>query len=194
MSLTAQQQAIGSLDAAASWKSAIGVRLAACRPDATDTGRAVRQLRTKAALIGIMALTSYLGLVFVADGALTAIPLAAVLIIALVALGTCVMHDANHGAFGRPRWLNTTLGFTADCLETIEEIDQENREIYLHAGGERYRYIPALNDRPDHIQAISGLVLRHLQGWIEPASSWSADRAAEAAAATERRAAALRPH
>ena len=44
-------------------------------------------------------------------------------------------------------------GFSADCLETIEEIDEQNREIFLHAGGERYRYIPALNDRPDHIRA-----------------------------------------
>jgi ferrochelatase len=85
-------------------------------------------------------------------------------------------------------------GFSADCLETIEEIDEQNREIYLHAGGEQYRYIPALNDRPDHMQAITGLILRHLQGWVEPAGAWNAERAAAAAAATDRRAAALRPH
>ena len=39
-------------------------------------------------------------------------------------------------------------GFSADCLETIEEIDDQNREIFLHAGGERYRYIPALTTGP----------------------------------------------
>ena len=59
-------------------------------------------------------------------------------------------------------------GFSADCLETLEEIDEQNREIFLHAGGERYRYIPALNDRPDHIRMLASLVQRHLQGWIEP--------------------------
>ena len=59
-------------------------------------------------------------------------------------------------------------GFSADCLETIEEIDEQNREIFLHAGGERYRYIPALNDRPDHIGFLTELTLRNLHGWIEP--------------------------
>lgn len=59
-------------------------------------------------------------------------------------------------------------GFSADCLETIEEIDEQNREIFLHAGGQRYRYIPALNDRPDHIRFLTDLTLRNLHGWIEP--------------------------
>ncbi|HEX7181716.1 MAG TPA: ferrochelatase [Thermoanaerobaculia bacterium] len=83
-------------------------------------------------------------------------------------------------------------GFSADCLETLEEIDEQNREIFLHAGGERYRYIPALNDRPDHIQAIAGLVLRHLQGWVEPA--WNEERAESEAAFADGRAAAMRAH
>lgn len=61
-------------------------------------------------------------------------------------------------------------GFSADCLETIEEIDEQNREIFLHAGGGRYRYIPALNDRPDHIRVLADLVQRNLQGWTEPVS------------------------
>lgn len=56
-------------------------------------------------------------------------------------------------------------GFSADCLETLEEIDGLNREIFLHAGGERYRYVPALNDRPDHLQLLAGLLRRHLAGW-----------------------------
>lgn len=56
-------------------------------------------------------------------------------------------------------------GFSADCLETIEEIGEENKEYFLHAGGERYEYISALNDRPGHIAAIADLVQKHLQGW-----------------------------
>ena len=44
--------------------------------------------------------------------------------------------------------------FSADCLETLEEIEGENREIFEHAGGEAYRYIAALNDRDDHIAAM----------------------------------------
>jgi len=44
--------------------------------------------------------------------------------------------------------------FSADCLETLEEIEGENREIFELAGGEKYRYIAALNDRDDHIAAL----------------------------------------
>lgn len=53
-------------------------------------------------------------------------------------------------------------GFSADCLETLEEIAGENREIFMHAGGESFHYIPALNDRPDHIAALIGIVAREL--------------------------------
>ena len=44
--------------------------------------------------------------------------------------------------------------FSADCLETLEEIEGENREVFEQAGGEKYRYIAALNDRNDHIEAM----------------------------------------
>jgi ferrochelatase len=56
-------------------------------------------------------------------------------------------------------------GFSADCLETIEEMDEENREIFLEAGGQDYRYIPALNADVEHIDALVGLIHRHLEGW-----------------------------
>jgi len=81
-------------------------------------------------------------------------------------------------------------GFSADCLETIEEIDEQNREIFLHAGGERYRYIPALNDRPDHIQALTEIVLHHLQGWVQ--ATWNTEERRAAAVASARRAEAMR--
>ncbi|MCQ8878823.1 ferrochelatase [Pseudoalteromonas shioyasakiensis] len=48
--------------------------------------------------------------------------------------------------------------FSADCLETLEELESENREIFEHAGGEKYRYIAALNDRDDHINAIFNVI------------------------------------
>jgi ferrochelatase len=78
-------------------------------------------------------------------------------------------------------------GFSADCLETLEEIDQQNREFFLQAGGESFAYIPALNDRPDHIAALAGLVVRHAQGWPEtdPARDLESE-AAERAAGRDR--------
>ncbi|QDX30757.1 ferrochelatase [Dickeya poaceiphila] len=49
-------------------------------------------------------------------------------------------------------------GFAADCLETLEEIKEQNRELFLHAGGESFQYIPALNDDPLHIALLTQLV------------------------------------
>lgn len=56
-------------------------------------------------------------------------------------------------------------GFVSDCLETLEEINQEAREAFLHAGGAEFHYIACLNDAPAWVQALGGLVRRHLQGW-----------------------------
>ncbi len=87
--------------------------------------------------------------------------------------------------FGRARWLEPytepTLkslarqgvrrvdvmcpGFATDCLETLEEIDQEARAAFLAAGGTEFRYIPCLNDRPRWMAALAAIALRHLQGW-----------------------------
>ena len=53
-------------------------------------------------------------------------------------------------------------GFSADCLETLEEIEQENQAVFLAAGGQGFRYIPALNDNPGYIHALAGLVERHM--------------------------------
>ncbi len=56
-------------------------------------------------------------------------------------------------------------GFLADCLETIEEIDVENRENFLEAGGEKYSYIPAVNDNPAFIKVLADIVRNHI--WQE---------------------------
>jgi ferrochelatase len=57
-------------------------------------------------------------------------------------------------------------GFSADCLETLEEIDEENRAYFLAAGGGRYEYIPCLNSEPDHIAALGQLIGEQLSGWM----------------------------
>jgi ferrochelatase len=59
-----------------------------------------------------------------------------------------------------------TPGFSADCLETLEEIAQENAEIFKHNGGEQFAAIPCLNDSEAGMDVIRQLVLRELQGWI----------------------------
>jgi len=56
-------------------------------------------------------------------------------------------------------------GFTADCLETLEEIDQEARAAYLDAGGDTFHYIPCLNDQHEWLAALAAIALRNLQGW-----------------------------
>jgi ferrochelatase len=85
---------------------------------------------------------------------------------------------AFQSRFGRARWLEPYTietvaqlpkrgirsvsvmcpGFAADCLETLEEIGLENRDVFLAAGGERYQYIPALNARADHVAALRAVV------------------------------------
>ena len=57
-------------------------------------------------------------------------------------------------------------GFSADCLETLEELDGENRHIFTKNGGEKFAYLPALNDSPEGLDVIEAIVRRELQGWI----------------------------
>lgn len=87
--------------------------------------------------------------------------------------------------FGRAKWLqpytDVTLktlaqsgvkrvdlmcpGFLADCLETLEEINQEAREDFLHAGGQHFEYIPCLNDSEALVALLRSLAIQHMQGW-----------------------------
>jgi ferrochelatase len=57
-------------------------------------------------------------------------------------------------------------GFVADCLETLEEIAQEGKEDFQHAGGGEYHYIPCLNERNDWMHALTDLVMDNLHGWL----------------------------
>lgn len=69
------------------------------------------------------------------------------------------------GAAGTQRVDVVCAGFSADCLETLEEINEENRQIFLKAGGHEFHYISALNAEPCHIDALTTLLLQHLQGF-----------------------------
>ena len=59
-----------------------------------------------------------------------------------------------------------TPGFVADCVETLEEIAQENKEIFLEHGGETFSYIPCLNDSEEGISLLVHLIERELEGWV----------------------------
>ncbi len=58
-------------------------------------------------------------------------------------------------------------GFAVDCLETLEEIAQENAAWFVEQGGGALRYLPALNAGAGHVEALAGLVRRHTAGWSE---------------------------
>ena len=96
------------------------------------------------------------------------------------------IFTAFQSRFGREKWIGPNTadllkewgrkglkkldvvcpGFSADCLETLEEIDIAGRKIFTKGGGERFRYIPALNHRPDHIAALADIAIENLGGWI----------------------------
>jgi len=57
-------------------------------------------------------------------------------------------------------------GFSADCLETLEELNGENRHYFEDGGGEKFAYLPALNDSAEGIRVIEAVVRRELQGWL----------------------------
>jgi ferrochelatase len=56
-------------------------------------------------------------------------------------------------------------GFSADCLETLEEIAMQNAELFEESGGKELSYIPALNARDDHVSFLTDLISRHTAGW-----------------------------
>ncbi|NRB35491.1 MAG: ferrochelatase [Rhodobacteraceae bacterium] len=57
--------------------------------------------------------------------------------------------------------------FSADCIETLEEINEEIKESFEEAGGETFTYIPCLNDDDAHIKALAAIVEANLKGWID---------------------------
>ncbi|MBT0957667.1 ferrochelatase [Alphaproteobacteria bacterium KMM 3653] len=68
---------------------------------------------------------------------------------------------------GKKRIAICAPAFSADCIETLEEINEEIRESFEHAGGEHFTYIPCLNDDDAHIAALSEVIEENLQGWLD---------------------------
>ncbi|WP_300518492.1 ferrochelatase [Aliiroseovarius sp.] len=67
---------------------------------------------------------------------------------------------------GKKRIAVIAPAFSADCIETLEEINEEIRESFEEAGGESFTYIPCLNDGDAHIEALAGIAARELSGWL----------------------------
>ena len=68
---------------------------------------------------------------------------------------------------GKKRIAVIAPAFSADCIETLEEINEEIRESFEEAGGEEFTYIPCLNDDDAHIEALSEVIGENLKGWVE---------------------------
>ena len=79
-----------------------------------------------------------------------------------------VEHVAALAQQGKKNIAVISPAFSADCIETLEEINGEIREAFEHAGGESFTYIPCLNDDAAHIAALMELVAENLAGWIAP--------------------------
>ena len=77
-----------------------------------------------------------------------------------------VQHVAALAKAGKKRIAVIAPAFSADCIETLEEINGEIREAFEHAGGESFTYIPCLNDDPAHIAALMQVITENLAGWI----------------------------
>jgi ferrochelatase len=80
------------------------------------------------------------------------------------------------GAAGTRRIDVICPGFAADCLETLEEIADEGRETFLHAGGKEFNYLPVANDTPRYVDALASVAMDNLAGWVS--ADWRADVAA----------------
>jgi len=118
-------------------------------------------------------------------------------------------HVCFQSRFGKAEWLkpytDVTLeswgregvgdidvvcpGFPADCLETLDEIANENAELFEQHGGGKLRYIPALNSSEDHMHMLQELIARHSAGWPElnQISEQGAEQAAEKSLALARK-------
>ncbi|MGC2518566.1 MAG: ferrochelatase [Burkholderiales bacterium] len=113
---------------------------------------------------------------------------------------------AFQSRFGRTEWLKpytaSTLaeygrkgvrrvdvicpGFTADCLETLEEIGIGGKATFLGAGGKEFHLLPCLNERDDWIRALAAIARDHLEGWVS--ESWDAQAAKTGAEVSRKRA------
>ena len=77
-----------------------------------------------------------------------------------------VEEVARQAKAGKKRIAVCAPAFSADCIETLEEINEEIRESFEEAGGESFTYIPCLNDDDAHIEALASVIDDNLKGWI----------------------------
>jgi protoporphyrin/coproporphyrin ferrochelatase len=89
---------------------------------------------------------------------------------------------AQLGAAGTSRIDVFCPGFTADCIETIEEIGMEARDIFVEYGGKEFHRIECVNELPAFIDMLGEIALEHLAGWQSPASAPRDQESAFAAA------------
>jgi ferrochelatase len=78
-----------------------------------------------------------------------------------------VEHVAELARQGKKNIAVIAPAFSADCIETLEEINGEIREAFEHAGGEQFTYIPCLNDGDAHIDALVTIIRENLVGWVK---------------------------
>ncbi|MBD3679771.1 MAG: ferrochelatase [Rhodobacteraceae bacterium] len=78
-----------------------------------------------------------------------------------------VEEVARLAEIGKKKIAVIAPAFSADCIETLEEINEEIRESFEHAGGEQFTYIPCLNDEDAHIAALSKVIESNLAGWLD---------------------------
>ncbi|MFV0301753.1 MAG: ferrochelatase [Paracoccus sp. (in: a-proteobacteria)] len=98
-----------------------------------------------------------------------------------------IIDTSFQSVFGREEWLRPytvehvaelarqgvddiaviSPAFAADCIETLEEINGEIREAWLHAGGKDFTYIPCLNDDPAHIEVMMNVIRENIGGWVQ---------------------------
>ena len=90
----------------------------------------------------------------------------------------------EYAARGPKRVTVVCPGFATDCLETLEEISMQNRELFLGRGGEAFDYVPCLNSGDAHVEVLEDVVMRHTSGW--PMNPVDADEASERARGRER--------
>jgi len=78
-----------------------------------------------------------------------------------------VEHVARLAENGQKNIAVCAPAFSADCIETLEEINEEIKESFEEAGGEHFTYIPCLNDDDAHIKALSAVIEENLAGWLD---------------------------
>lgn len=78
-----------------------------------------------------------------------------------------VDHVAELARQGKKKIAVVAPAFSADCIETLEEINEEIRESFEEAGGEEFTYIPCLNDDDAHIKALGAVIDQNLKGWLD---------------------------